>query len=176
MSASTREATNDYSTGSGPSSEGSEPGYGPPAAVRIALAAVALVAAVLLVVSGFMPLYKITTELATLDDTTGFGHHSIAMALLGVAAVPMALGALRGARPAMWALAGIGVVAIIVAVTVDLPAALDEGLLADTYEGAQAEPATGFFVESAAGVLLLLSGGLMLLLGAERPGAAEEAV
>ena len=63
------------------------------------------------------------------------------MLLLGVAVVPMALGALRGARPAMFALAALGVVVLVVAFTVDLPAALDEGLLAVRYEGAEAEPA-----------------------------------
>jgi hypothetical protein len=84
------------------------------------------------------------------------------MLLLGLAAVPMALGALRGARPAMFALGALGVVVLIVAVAVDLPAAMDEGLLSVTYEGASASPAIGFFVETLAGVLLLVSGGLQL--------------
>ena len=79
----------------------------------------------------------------------------------------MALGALRGARPAMFALAALGVVVLIVAFTVDLPAALDEGLLAVSYEGAEAKPAIGFYVESLAGAMLLASGGLLLML--DRP-------
>jgi DMSO reductase anchor subunit len=142
---------------------------------RGVLAGLAALGAVMLIVSGFLPLYRITTEIATLRSTTGFEHHSITMLLLGLAAVPMILGAMRGAKPAMFALAAIGIVALVIAVTVDLPAALDEGLLAETYEGASAEPAIGFFVESAAGVLLLLSGGLSLLMGLGRPGASADA-
>jgi hypothetical protein len=138
----------------------------------LGLVAVALVAAAMLVISTFVNLYTVGTGVTTLREYSGLDHHSIAMLLLGVAAVPMALGALRGARPAMLALAGLGVVVLIVAFTVDLPAALDEGLLAVSYEGAEAKPAAGFYVESTAGALLLLSGGLLFLLG--RPGPAAD--
>jgi hypothetical protein len=146
------------------------------AGARAVLAGVGGVGALLLVISGFLPLYRISTEMAELRSTSGFEHHSITMLLLGLAAVPMILGSMRGARPAMFAVAAIGVIALVIAVTVDLPAALDEGLLAETYEGASAEPAAGFFVESGAGVLLLLSGGLSLLMGLGRPGASAESV
>ena len=131
----------------------------------MALVLAALVAAVMLVVSTFMDLYTIGTGETTLRSYSGLDHHSIAMLLLGVAAVPMALGSLRGARPAMFALAALGVVVLIVAFTVDLPAALDEGVLAISYEGAEASPAAGFYVETLAGALLLASGGLLMLLG-----------
>ena len=178
MSASAREATNDYSTGSGPSRDRSRrprtPRRPPLAGVRTVLAALGALGALLLVISTFLPLYKIGTEMATLDSFTGLEHHSIAMLLLGLAAVPMLLGTLRGAKPAMFALAALGILALVIAVTVDLPAALDEGLVAETYEGASAEPAAGFFVETAAGVLLLLAGGMALLLGLGRPGAEDD--
>jgi hypothetical protein len=124
----------------------------------------------MLVVSTFLNLYTVGTGVTTLREYTGLDHHSVAMLLLGVAAVPMALGALRGARPAMLALAALGVVVLIVAFTVDLPAALDEGLLAVSYEGAEAKPAAGFYVESLAGAMLLASGGLLFLLGRPAPG------
>jgi hypothetical protein len=135
-----------------------------------------MVAAAMLVLSTFLPLYEITNGQATLRTFTGLDHHSVAMLLLGLAAVPMALGSLRGARPAMFALAGIGVVVLVVAFTVDLPAAMDEGLLAMTYEGAEARPGSGFFVETFAGALLLVSGGLQLMRGGSRPGALADAV
>ena len=161
MSASAPEATNDYSTrrarfrGSG----------GAAGRVRLGLAAAALLAALLLVISTFLALYTVSNGQTQLRSISGYEHHSVAMLLLGLAAVPMALGGLRGARPAMFALALIGVVVLVVAVSVDLPAALDEGLLAVSYEGASAAPAAGFFVETLAGVLLLVSGGLQLLRG-----------
>jgi len=124
-----------------------------------------MLAALLLIVSTFLTLYEISNGQETLRSVSGYAHHSVAMLLLGLAVVPMALGALRGARPAMLALGLLGVIVLIVAVAVDLPAATDEGLLAVTYEGASASPAEGFFVETLAGVLLLASGGLQLLRG-----------
>lgn len=161
MSASAPEATNDYST----RNRRFRASRGGAAGVRSALCGLALVAAFLLVISTFLTLYKISNGQATLRSVSGYEHHSVAMLLLGVAAVPMALGALRGARPAMFALGLLGVVVLVIAVTVDLPAALDEGVLAVTYEGASAAPGIGFFVETLAGALLLVSGGLQLLRG-----------
>jgi hypothetical protein len=81
----------------------------------------------------------------------------------------MTVGAWRGARPAMFALAALGVVVLVVAFTVDLPAALDEGLLAVSYEGAEAKPAIGFYLESLAGAMLLAAGGLLLMLARPEP-------
>ena len=137
--------------------------------------ALAFVAAAMLVASTFMTLIRVVAGAAELDSRTGLEHHSIAMLLLGVAVIPMALGALRGARPAMVALAALGVVVLVVSFTVDLPAALDEGLYGERYEGAQAEPAAGFYVESLAGALLLVSGGLLLMLGGGRKNAPTQA-
>ncbi|HEV2814042.1 MAG TPA: hypothetical protein VGW10_12390 [Solirubrobacteraceae bacterium] len=124
-------------------------------------------AAVLLIVSEFLPLYKVLVgalETETRSEA-GWRNHAFAMLLLGLASVPMLLGALRGARPAMWALAGIGLVVIVIALTVDLSAARESGTLRESvsYEDARAEPAIGFFLETLAGVLLLLVGGLLLL-------------
>jgi hypothetical protein len=123
----------------------------------------------MLVISTFLPLFKISTGEATLRTYSGLDHHSIAMLLLGLAVVPMALGTLRGARPAMVALAAIGALVLLVAFTVDLPAALDEGVMSVTYEGASASPGIGFYVETLAGAFLLLSGGLLLMQPRETP-------
>ena len=175
MSASAREATNDYSTGSGPSRERTRRSRGsrrpPLAGVRAALAGVGGVGALLLLISTFLPLCRIKTEMATLQSTSGLEHHSITMLLLGLAAIPMLLGALRGARPAMIALAAIGVIVLVIGFTVDLPDALEEGLYGERYEDAEASPAIGFYLETLAGALLLVSGGLMLMLG--RPAPAD---
>jgi hypothetical protein len=159
MSTSAPEATTDYSTGPAGSRAPTER----PGRTRTALVALAMVAALLLIVSTFLTLFVISTNGATLREYSGLDHHSIAMLLLGVAVVPMALGALRGARPAMAALAALGAVVLLVAFTVDLPAALDEGVMAVTYEGASASPGAGFYVETFAGALLLMVGGVLLM-------------
>ena len=138
----------------------------------VALVGASLLAALLLIVSTFLDLYTIGTGVTTLRSYSGWDHHSVAMLLLGLAVIPMALGALRGARPAMYALGALGVVVLVVAFTVDLPAALDEGLLAVSYEGAEAKPAIGFYLESFAGAMLLAAGGLLVMLG--KPAEAGE--
>ena len=163
MSASAREATSDYSTRSGPRNGAAK--RVPNA--QLALVGLAFLAALLLIVSEFLPLYKVVIgALDTQSRTeTGGGNHAYAMLLLGIAVIPMALGSLRGARPAMLALALIGIVVLVIALTVDLSAARQEGTLREsiTYENAHAQPAIGFFLETLAGVLLLISGGLQLL-------------
>jgi hypothetical protein len=140
----------------------------------------AAVAAVMLIVSEFLPLYKVVVgalETETRSEV-GWRNHAFAMLLLGLAAVPMLLGSLRGARPAMWALAAIGVVVLVIALTVDLSAARESGTLRDSvsYEDAEAQPSTGFFVETLGGVLLLLAGGLMLFLTPGREQDARDAI
>jgi hypothetical protein len=163
VSAPAPDATNDYSTGSRAARTLPQA----PSAPRAALAGLAVLAAVLLVASTFLTLLRITAGDATVASRSGLDHHSVSMLLLGVATLPMALGSLRGARPAMAALAVLGAAVLVVALTVDLPAALDDGLYGDRFEGAEAEPAIGFYAETLAGALLMLSGGLLLLLPRE---------
>ena len=114
MSASASRATTDDSTGTVASRRRSGRSSGASGRTAAGLLGLALVAAVLLVVSTFTSLYDVTTGGNTLRSISGYEHHSIAMLLLGVASFPMALGAARGARPAMFAVAAIGVVALAV--------------------------------------------------------------
>jgi len=175
-----REATNDDSTATRASRRGSRGFAQGPPTVALALAGLSAVAAVMLIVSEFLPLYKVVVGALETEQRSevGWRNHAFAMLLLGVAAVPMLLGSLRGARPAMWALAGIGVVVLLVALTVDLPAARESGTLRESvsYEDAKAEPSTGFFLETLAGVLLLLAGGLMLFLTPAREQTSRDAI
>ena len=140
----------------------------------VALVGASLLAALLLVVSTFLDLYEIGTGITVLESLSGNTSHDIAFILLGLAAVPMALGALRGARPAMAALAALGVVVLIVTFTVDLPNTLDEGLYGVNYENAEASPATGFYLEGVAGTMLLVAGGLLLMLRRPEPPRDDE--
>ncbi len=135
----------------------------------LALVGASLLAALLLIVSTFLDLYEIGTGITVLERLSGNTSHDAAFILLGLAVIPMALGALRGARPAMAALVGLGVVVLIVTFTVDLPNTLDEGLYGVNYENAEASPALGFYLEGIAGTMLVVAGGLLLMLG--RPAA-----
>ena len=94
MSTSTSEATSDYSTGNRRSKAPTER----PGRTRLALSGLAIVAGVVLALSSFLTLFRITTGEVAIRTYSGFDQHSIAMLLLAVAVVPMALGALRGAR------------------------------------------------------------------------------
>jgi hypothetical protein len=99
--------------------------------------------------------------------------------LLGVFALAMVAGALRGARPAAAALAAIGVAALLIVVLVDVPDLNKVGFIGKLYEDAVAGPRIGFFLESAGGALLLAAGGLLLFAGTpeakpERPSRRRE--
>ncbi len=133
----------------------------------------ALAGAALLVISDVLPLYAVVvgTPGEEVRSVAGWSVHAFAMLLFGAAAVPMALGALRGARPAMAALVALGVVAVVIVLTVDLPAARQAGELREAvaFEDARAEPRLGFFLATLGGVLLLGAGGGMLLAGRGAP-------
>jgi hypothetical protein len=140
------------------------------------LAAVGFVGAVLVAVSTFLDVLEVTTGQTTLDTASFASGRKVAMLLLAALGIAMALGALRGARPAMAAMVLLGAIVLLLALTIDLPDALDEGLYGERYESAEAKPAAGFYVETLGGMLLVLSGGLLLLRGGGRPGAMEEAI
>ena len=158
MSAPAREAAKNYSNGT-----------------RAAVAAAALLGGLLLAVSEALPLFSVEAG-GDIRTEAGYENHAFAMLLLGVAAVPMALAAARGSRPAMAALLVLGAAALVIALTVDLPAASNEGSAREAITSAEvrAEPASGFFVETLGAVLLVAGGGGLLLAGGRRRGAAAE--
>ena len=118
-----------------------------------------LLGAVLLIVAEFLPLYEIRTITVVPKGghhSTG-AHHLYAMALLGVAMVPMAYGAVKGGSfPAAIALVVLALAAVFVALVVDLPDLNETGLIGRTYDAAQARPRVGFFVETLGATLALL--------------------
>ena len=146
-------------------------------ALGIALSVAAFAGAILLVVSDFMTLFRVQTEAGvTIPDGSVSGHenHSFAMLLVGVAALPLAYGAMRqGSRPAMTGLAGLGLIAIVIAVGFDLSDATGTNNLARTFEEATGSPSTGFYMETLGAVLLIASGGGWLVLTA--PGREPRA-
>jgi hypothetical protein len=127
---------------------------------------VLLVAAVALVVAEFMTFREIkaVTVVPAGGTTTGGAHHGYALALLGLVAMPMAVGAALGrSRPAALALSGLGGVALLIVLAVDLPSLDDTGLIGRTYDLAKAHPAAGFWIQLVSAAVLL-AGGLLLLL------------
>ncbi|MDQ3849470.1 MAG: hypothetical protein M3296_02485, partial [Actinomycetota bacterium] len=118
---------------------------------RAPLAILALIGAALLVVAEFTAVVEVVVgslETVVRSDP-GRSHHAYALLIVAVAAVPMAVGALRGARPAATALAVLGLVALGVALAVDLPDAHGSGRLPEsvTFEDARARPGLGLYLE-----------------------------
>lgn len=158
MSASDPEATSDYSTRERASRT---------AAVLFALA---LAGAVLLVLATFAPVIRIEVLTVEKASYSGLDRHSVALLLIGLFALPMAWGALGGARPAMGALAACGIAVLLIALLGDLPHLDDAGVWpqAGAFEDARARAGAGWYLETAGGVLLLVSGGLSLVNAAGR--------
>jgi hypothetical protein len=135
------------------------------------LAAVA--GAILLVAAEFAAIYKIKAVTAVVDSVTGYERHGIALAVIGIAALPMAYGASRsGSRPATIALAALGAVAILIAVIADLPDVHQTGVFSDRYDQAVANPAIGLYLETLGGALLIVAGGGLMVLGGPPPARA----
>jgi hypothetical protein len=123
------------------------------------LLVVLMLGAVLLIVAEFLPLYEIRVVTAVPKG----GHHSVgahhgyALLVVGLALIPMAWGALRGgSRPAAIAALALAVIALFVALAIDLPDLNETGLIGRTYDQAEARPRVGFFIETLGATLALL--------------------
>jgi hypothetical protein len=142
----------------------------PPAAVSTAVVrwwplALLLISALCLIVAEFLTLREIkaVTAVPAGGITKAGAHHGYALALIGVAALPMAVGAVRGgSRPAAVAVTALGAVALLIVLVVDLPSLDDTGIIGRTYDLAKAHPGAGFWLELIGGVGLL-GGGLAVL-------------
>jgi hypothetical protein len=123
------------------------------------LLGVILVGAALLIVAEFLPLYEIrvVTAVPRGGHHSVGGHHGYALLVIGLALVPMAWGALRGgSRPAAIACLVLALIALFVALAIDLPDLNETGLIGRTYDQAQARPRVGFFIETLGATLALL--------------------
>ena len=118
-----------------------------------------LLGAVLMIVAEFLPLYEIRVVTAVPKG----GHHSVgahhgyALLVIGLALIPMAWGAVKGgSKPAAIAALVLSVIALFVALGIDLPDLNETGLIGRSYDQAQARPRVGFFVETLGATLALL--------------------
>ena len=147
----------------------------PPAALTAAVArwapfVAAVAGALALIVSEFLVLREIraVTAVPAGGTTRGGAHHGYALAILGVAMLPMAWGAVRGgSRPAAIALTALAVVAAGIVLAADVPWLDDTGEIGRTYALAEARPRAGFWVECA-GAALALAGAAALMLRLRR--------
>ena len=145
-------------------------------ALRIALAIAAVVGSVCLLVATFSTIIEITvgttSKIADRDtELSGWDRHSVSLVLIGLFGLVMTAGALRGARPAMAAVAVAGIVALLIALIGDLPDVHKTGVIGQLYDNARANPKLGYYLETLGGALLLLAGGGLLLLAGPEPAS-----
>jgi hypothetical protein len=169
VSAQASEATEDYS-------KGPLPARVPAGALRAALGGLGAVGAIVLLVGEFTPVVEIVVgSLSTVQRRVDGGdNHGHALLVVALAALPLAWIAARGigpARPAALGLAALGLVALVVALTVDLPDTRRSGNLPESvaFESARARAGDGLTLEIAGGALLLVSGGLLAAPGPRGP-------
>jgi hypothetical protein len=157
-----------------------------PSVLRLGLAAAASIGVVCLVLATFATVIEIkvgTTTRVPDHDThlSGWDRHGPALLVIALFAAAMIVGALRGARPAMVALAVLGLAALLIAVVGDVPDLHATGFIGEVYEDAAAGPKAGFYLETLGAVLLLASGVLLFVMAgvgaatADRRGAHAEA-
>ena len=129
-----------------------------------------LAGAILLILADLVTVREIRAVTAVPPGGTSSGGdlHGYALAIIGLAMLPMAFGAVvRGARPAAVALVVLAVAACAIVLFVDRPVLDDTGLIGRTYDLAEARPATGFYLESL-GAALALVGSVAALVMAPR--------
>jgi hypothetical protein len=135
----------------------------------------ALLGALLVIVSQFTALYHVHSATSSAPiKTVGTGaNHAYAPILLALLAVMFAYAVWRSEnRPALVAIALLGVVTLLIALLGDYPDAHSSGLIGTSvsnYVQATSTPSAGLYMETLGGVVLLLSGGLGVLTVAERP-------
>ena len=122
------------------------------------LLAVLVLAAGGLIVAEFLTFaeVRVITAVPPGGTRTGGAHHGYALAVIGVAMLPLAVGAVRGrSRPAGIGLVVLSVAALAIVLAVDWPATDDSGSLAEIYELARAHAREGFYVELVAACVAL---------------------
>jgi hypothetical protein len=169
VSATSRDAGPDYSRGF----LASRAVFLRPTALRALFALAGLAGVVLLVVATFSTVIAVKVVTVQKASYSGYDRHGLALVLIAVYALVMLGGGLRGARPAMLAVAIGGIAVLLIAIVGDLPDVHKTGEVGQLYEGARATPHAGYYLETLGGALLLLAGGGLLLLAGRGPGRPE---
>jgi len=141
--------------------------------------AVAVLGGLLLLYAEALDLYRIVTPSGSVSNAegsvrTGSDQHSWALGIMGVAGAAAAVFArvTRQPLPAL-AAAALGVIALVIALAVDLPDVTASGVTTDLEIG-DAEPAAGFWFELAGAVVLTAGAGVLALLLGRVGGRARQ--
>lgn len=184
------EAGTEYSTGSGASKPPlrgrlqSNQGRLEPASssLRASILAGSLLGALLLVVAEFTTLFTVHVETssAAIKTVATGPHHSYALLLIAIVVAVLAIAVWRdSSRPALLAIGLLGVVALLIALLVDLPDANASGLAGSSttrYVDASSTPSAGLYLETLGAVVLVITCGVgFIALGAPRRRPAETA-
>jgi hypothetical protein len=142
-------------------------------------AAVAVLGGLLLLYAEVLDLYRIVTPSGSVSNAegsvrTGSDQHSWAFGVMGVAGAAAAVFA-RATRQRLPALAAamLGLIALVIALAVDLPDITASGVTTDLEIG-DAEPAAGFWFELAGAAVLTAGAGVLALLLAPVNGRARQ--
>lgn len=138
------------------------------ALARAILLVAGLAGALALVAADLSTLYEVRVGNVVVGRVIGHHQHDWALLLLGLACLPMLVGALRGAVPAMLAVFFIGLAALFAGPIGDRSDVGTAGLIGDAYAGATAHASAGYRLETAGAILLLLCGGGLALLSARQ--------
>ena len=167
-------ATSDYSTGPR-ASRAAFPTLSP---LVVGLLFAAVVGAVLLIVAEFSTTIQITVGAgrAVVDTAIGHERHGYSLLIIGLLVFPMVFGAAVGrSRPAMAAIAVVGLAALLVALIGDAPDIHKTGVFGQNFEDAQADPKSGYYLETLGAVLVLIGGACSWVLTRARPAGEPAA-
>jgi hypothetical protein len=163
MNVSEPEADTEYSRATARSEARERPSAGGLHGIQTAVLAGALVAAVLLLVAEFLPLFQVVTNArhSVVSTVQSGSHHAYALIPIALLVVGLAAAWRRvPTRLAALAMAILGVLALVIALAHDLPDAQSSGLelSGGTYVTAAASPRAGLYLETAGAIVLLVTG------------------
>jgi hypothetical protein len=135
-----------------------------------------LLGALLLLVAEFTVLFEVhvASTPVPLKSVTAGSHHSYALVPIALVAAALAFGVWRaGSRPALLAIAVMGVIGLLITLLGDLPDAHAKGLVGSStthFVDASSSPKAGFYMETlGAAMLVITSVSGFILLGPPTP-------
>ena len=136
--------------------------------LRVPAALAGALGGVLLIVAETSTLYSVRVLTVIEKSVAGHQQHGWALLVLGLVALVLSVGVAIGARPAMVALAGVGLAALIIGGISDASVVHSTGVVAEFYSDARAVTGTGYGLETAGAILCLVAGVSSAVLGLGR--------
>ena len=140
---------------------------------EVLLALACLLSAILLGASEFMDVFHLTPPGGeALEALDGFDrHHGASLVLAAFSVIALLIAVTTGSKPAAYAVAACGAIALLIFLIGDLPKANNVGTLNDSRQSfldAEADPQNGFWFELIGSLLLAVCGTALATLPAER--------